>query len=180
MLEQKLYELGLAPLYGQHCPLAPGEIQAVEQFIGFTLPDDYKEFISEYGCAHFEDGHVMVRSVEAPPEDLSDSEWLDFSVFLGACEQYKLARKVEFTRGRMPDTVIPIACDYGGNLFCLGVGGEDRGKVYVWDFHNEPDARDYLDEGLPVPERLMYSNMGLVAHSFTDFVLQMEARDVGD
>ncbi|HXG10999.1 MAG TPA: SMI1/KNR4 family protein [Gemmataceae bacterium] len=178
MVEQKLRELGIAPLYGEYHPLSPGEIREVEQLVGFSLPDDYKEFISKYGCAYFADKRVVVRTVEPPPEDLSDSDWLDFAVFFGGCEQYCLVDEIRLVRGRMPDTVIPIADDHGGNLFCLGVGGDDRNKVYIWDFHNEPDAQDYLDEGLPVPDRLMYSNMGLVAHSFTDFILQMEIRDV--
>ena len=33
---------------------------------------------------------------------------------------------------------------------------------------------DYRERGLPVPERLMYSNLALVAESFTDFLARLE------
>ncbi|MCZ2340638.1 MAG: SMI1/KNR4 family protein [Bacteroidales bacterium] len=180
MFEQKLEELGIVPLYGEFYPLTPEDVRFLEQQIGNVLPDDYKRFILKYGCAHFFNSNVVVRAIEPPPEDLSDADWLAFAVFFGSCEQYRLLDEIDLVRGRMPDTVIPIAGDYGGNLFCLGVGGEDLGKVYIWDFHNEPDTQDYLDEGLPVPDRLMYSNMGLVSKSFSDFILQMYVRDEGE
>jgi hypothetical protein len=75
----------------------------------------------------------------------------------------------------MPDTMIPIADDGGGNQICLGIKGKERGKVYYWDHHNEWDEQDYLEDyGEPMPPEVKFQNVYLIAKSFEDFIQRLE------
>lgn len=174
-IDEKVQSLGIHPIYGRYYPLEPTEIKALEKTLGYSLPEKYKDFVSRYGCSHFPHQRVQVRSVQPAPPHISDSDLLDFSDFLGGGNQkHRLLWHIEAFRGRMAPTVIPIASDHYGNLFCLGLGGDTRDRMYLWDLDNEPSVEDYLEASLGVPEDLFYSNMILVAKSFRDFVGQME------
>lgn len=54
-------------------------------------------------------------------------------------------------RGRIPDGVLPIADDAGGNQVCLAVAGEFPGSVWFWDHEqrwftsNLQEAAEELD-----------------------------------
>ena len=69
--------------------------------------------------------------------------------------------------------------DGGGNQFCLGVSGEDFGKVY---FHNHSigwhaDAERYRERGEEVPTNIRYQTVYEVARSFEQFILNMVKED---
>lgn len=63
-------------------------------------------------------------------------------------------------RGRIPPNLLPIAHDPFGNLICLSVAGQDRGKVYFWD--HEVEVR----EG-EIPS---YRNVSFIADNFESFL----------
>ena len=75
----------------------------------------------------------------------------------------------------LPETIIPIGDDGGGNQFCLGVRGKDVGKVY---FHNHSigwhaDAEAYRERGEEVPVDIHYQTVYVIAPSFEQFILNM-------
>ena len=59
---------------------------------------------------------------------------------------------------------IPIADDPGGNAICLGMSGNERGKVYFWDHEMEADEGD----------EPTFENVYLVAESFASFLKSLK------
>lgn len=57
-----------------------------------------------------------------------------------------------------------------GNAICLGISGNERGKVYFWDHEMEPD--DDWDGRLETA-----GNVQLIADSFTEFVAGLAPND---
>jgi hypothetical protein len=60
----------------------------------------------------------------------------------------------------MPDELIPIANASCGDKICMSVIGDNYGKVYFWDHEQEAYEGEEPD----------YSNVHLIANSFTDFI----------
>ena len=61
---------------------------------------------------------------------------------------------------RMPEELVPIAHDPGGNQICIAVAGPKTGAVYFWDHEEEAD-----DDETPG-----YDNVYLIANSFNEFL----------
>jgi hypothetical protein len=99
-----------------------------------------------------------------------------FSDFYGSKDTINsLAENIEAYKGRMPDMIIPIGDDGMGNQICLGIGGDERGKVYYWDHENEWDEQQYMEDyGVPMPPEMKFQNVYLVAESFEDFIRGLE------
>jgi hypothetical protein len=70
--------------------------------------------------------------------------------------------------GRVPDGLLPIGTDPFGNVFCLGLGGAWRGKVWFWDHESEADEGE--------PPRV--DNLSMVAASFTSFLAALRPQPV--
>jgi hypothetical protein len=60
-------------------------------------------------------------------------------------------------KGRIPSELLPIGSDSGGNIICLTITGENRGKVYLWDHSQES-------------ENMESRNLELIADSFECFI----------
>jgi hypothetical protein len=174
-VDSKLSELGLQPLgKTEYVPVTRDEVADLEDALGAPLPSDYKAFIMKYGKSLFSE-EVRLRPIQLPPKHISDEGFLDLSSFYGSnADDDDLLSCLEALKGRMPETMVPIADDLWGNNFLLGVAGKDRNKVYLWDCDNELAAEDYVRKGLPVPDDLWYRNLTLVANSFTDFINRFE------
>jgi len=63
---------------------------------------------------------------------------------------------------RMPDNLVPIGDDPGGNLICISVSGKDCGSLLFWNLEGEAD----VEEG----EVASYENVSLIAPSFSAFL----------
>lgn len=163
---------GVTPVREDWEPLSEAELAAIEREIGATLPDDYREFVSRYGFATFGE-LVQFPALQPLPGSVSESGFAPFSHFYGPASAGPngLAKVIKRLRGRMPDSVIPIAADGGGSQIVLAVTGGVRGEVYYWDVSHEWDRDEYEEEhGRAMPEEAKFSNMYLVANSFTDFL----------
>lgn len=166
-----LNKLGFKPIYNRYHPVGESELTALEDFKGFALPPDYREFVSKFGWSTFSP-NVYVKSIEPPPADFTDEDVIGIEKFYGGdLDGYGLLSVANSTFCEsMPPATIPIASSYGGSQFILGLGDKDLNKVYFWSFEGWPDPDDYLDEGLEVPDDWQYRNLTLVAESFTDFL----------
>jgi hypothetical protein len=159
---------GVMPIGKAFVPVAEEELNAIETALGVALPGDYREFVQKFGTSAF-GALVQFQPIEGEVGPLSH--------FYGSksAGSNSLMRNVEKYQGRMPETMIPIADDGGGNQICLGIDGEDQGKVYYWDHHNEWDEEDYLEEhGKPMPPEVKFQNVHLIAESFEDFIQRLE------
>lgn len=167
---------GLRPIVGDgFLPLSASELADVEELIGTTLPDTYRAFLLCYGASAFR-RLVQFRSIVPLPPHISrnGTDYID-ALYGMEPETYNLKKSIRIFKGRMPGSVIPIGSNGGGNQICLGVSGEERGKVFYWDRHNEFDEEEYLeDHEPPVPPELLHQNVHLVADSFEDFLQRLE------
>lgn len=174
-IEQKLEALGMAPTWNDHYyPLDNAELQELETLIGVELPTAYREFIQKYGGASFGENIIEVKGIEPIPPDIGKAE---FGVFYGSreCSKSSVLNHKQILKDRMAPHMVPIGSDLAGpNCFCLSVSGEDKDKVFLWDFYNDHEESDYTDERLPVPENMFYLNLTLIANSFEEFIERME------
>jgi hypothetical protein len=159
----KLAILGIEPMSGQAFePFSEENIARLQKKVSAPLPEVYKQFLMTYGRSMFS-AEINCRPHEGP---------LYFGWFYGFSE---LMDAVETYREVLPETLIPIGDDGGGNQFCLGVKGKDSGKIYFHDhsigWHS--DAEAYLRRGARVPPDIRYQTVDEIAPSFEQFILNM-------
>jgi hypothetical protein len=158
---------GLTPTpEGEFVPVPEAELTAIEAKCGAKLPDDYREFLATYGSATFA-RLVSIRSAGPLPQALSDDGMLPFDAFYGTV---RLADRcpgvlscIDNFHGEIPDGLLPIANGWQDDQICIGMAGEQHGRVYYYDSQNL-DA----DE---VSTRFPYTYY--IADSFTDLLNQM-------
>lgn len=128
---------------------------AFERRIGRKLPADYRAFLLEHNGGTPDATLVKVRGVSSAVKRLH-----------GLHNGPSWARLESLRRshaGRVPAGLLPIGADPFGNVFCLGLAGRWRGKVWFWDHEGEADE----DE----PPRV--DNLKLVAASFASFLAKL-------
>jgi SMI1-KNR4 cell-wall len=127
------------------------EILNTEEEIGKSLPDDYKAFLLESNGGQPELKKFPIQNNEN--DDAGILSW-----FLGICpgDYHDLLTNVNRFSDRIPENLIPIARDPGGNLILMSLDGKDKGNVYFWAHEEE------CDEG----ETPNYDNLYPVADSF--------------
>ncbi len=177
---------GIKPVNGEKfSPMSDVEISAVEKMIHGHFPDDYRIFLSSYGASLFkgeseENPYIVFSSIEELPTHVTSDGFALVDAFYGARDEgsYSLTTRINFFRGRMPESVIPIADDGGAGQICLGIGNENMGKIFYWDQQGEAlSEEEYLEDfGEPRPERAMYENMYLIANNFCEFLNALRKR----
>jgi cell wall assembly regulator SMI1 len=125
--------------------LSPFEVSKIERKLGTTLPHDYRQFLLEVGG-------VLFHSTKVSPVEASEWGPVNAVNCLYGSEKEKgsLLETFGLYQGELPEGLIPIGEDPAGNLFCLGIGGQQLGKVYFWDQDR--------------------AHITLVANSFADFI----------
>jgi hypothetical protein len=174
---------GIRPVVGdKFISMTDAEVEAVEAHLGVGFPEAYRDFLTTYGASAFRE-YLDYRPFKDFPPELSSSGRGHFSLFYGsedpAHEGYGLWRRMRFFSGRIPDSLIPIADNGMGDQICLGIRGNEAGKIYLWDLQNEPlDEGAYLtDYGEPRPPEAMFQNIHLIAESFGDFLNRLEVSE---
>lgn len=177
-IERKFQLLGGVIPYD---PMTEAELVAIEAAIGESLPAEYRKFMKEYGAAEFGElveFHLLKSFPLFVPRNGASPTYEKgpFSHFYGSSGGNQgLAKRIDAYRGRVPDAVIPIGDDGGGNQICIGIKCNDKGKVYYWDHNHEWDEEDYLEEtGEPMPAEVKFQNLYLAADSFEDFIRRLE------
>ena len=156
-------------------PLDEEHLGRIEMQLGYCLPKDYREFLSDYGGIFF-------PSAEFPMlEDNQQGECSIFT-FFGSAEKgtladvyYEIQKNLEFedeaeefypgirqVRSTVepimgmnwPKELLPIGSDQGGNLICLALFGLRPGAMFFWRSNPFPDAQ----------------NLYLIADSFDEFM----------
>lgn len=113
--------------------LTEAGLASFELELGVTLPDPYRRFL-------------LRNNGGRPPlkKDTVDVEGLPggaagIQFFFGrsdSLESYDLRWNKETLCERIPDNLLPIACDSSGNDFCLSLQGADRGAVLYCDLQS--------------------------------------------
>lgn len=133
-------------------------INDLEDKYNIILSVEYKEFLNEYGGGFLEDD-FLYKPIERSPMTSEDGYAL-VDYFYGE----EIEKKIEMYYERFGNRIIPIASAPGGNLICIGIGEEFRGKIFYW-YHENEEEDDVND---------LRSTLFLVAESFHDFVMSFE------
>lgn len=118
--------------YEQYGPLAEDRLHRLETALGQRLPDDYRAFLIEHNGGQPEPSLFTISEEEGSDVVQEFLGLHDGPRFL------QLDNTWADHREWMPETLLPIALDPGGNMVCLGVSGEERGAVYFWDHELAP------------------------------------------
>lgn len=138
------------------------DIKKIEKKLNINLPEDYKKHLLKYNGGHpIKNGYPLIEYIDNDPNDNSaDIAWFlaiydgEYDNFLKNYHTFKIWQK------RMPDELIPIGCGSGGDQICISVKGNNYGKVYFWNHEQEAYEGEEPD----------YSNVHLIANSFTEFI----------
>jgi cell wall assembly regulator SMI1 len=113
--------------------LTEKEIDRVEIALGIRFPTDYKEIIQKYN------GAIVRPSII---EFGSEEEMFKYLLNLLPSDSFDLLRitKRFHKEGRLPEKVIPIASDPGGNYFCYDFRiSESHPPIVFYDHEFEWD-----------------------------------------
>lgn len=127
----------------------PEGILAFEKAIGAVLPEDYSSFLQQFNGGRPREYEVAVPTWGETP--------LNRLLGLGAPGRSDLAFQTKRMADLLPEGVIPIGDDPGGNFFCLTVSGPDAGAVSLWDHEADWESD---------PSNALFR----VAGSFSEFV----------
>jgi len=136
-------------------------LQRLEQFealLGTRLPDEYRQFLLQHN------GGKPTPSVFMISADEGDAMLHHVYGLHDGPLHIRLDRARQTYLDRMPRSLFPIADDPGGNAICLGISGNERGKVYFWDHEMEADEGD----------EPTFENVYLVAESFASFLKSLK------
>lgn len=145
----------------------------LEERLGFRLPQDYRDFLLRYNGGGPDERNYCSQVT-------GDNDPYLITLFFPVEGRVDLFSQWKTYKGRIPASLLPIGSDDLGNLFCLGVDGPARNRVYFWDHEGEKAAFDLVGEVAPgdIRGRRLgaendsgyWRNILLVANSFTDFV----------
>ncbi|MEX8505370.1 SMI1/KNR4 family protein [Leptothrix ochracea] len=118
--------------------IGASDIAPIEAELGVVLPDSYRQFlINSNGGAPTPDTIDVPGALGSPT---------DVQVFFGigrSVESSDLGWNLALVRERCPSLqALPIACDSGGNLFCLKFERDAAAKVVYCDL-DDPDCSTY-------------------------------------
>ena len=150
-------------------------LDRIEMQLGYPLPKDYREFLSNYGGVFFPSAEFSML------EDNQQGECSIFTFFGSTAETtlanvyYEVQKNLEFEDDdreyypgihlvrnvaepimgmNWPKELLPIGSDQGGNLICLALFGLRPGAIFFWRSNPFPDAQ----------------NLYLIADSFDEFM----------
>lgn len=161
----------LDPYYGDGKTaqtVSENALSELEKHIGSTLPADYQEFLTDFSGVCLLTSPAFTFQEGSNPNSKDSIE--QFYGVLPDTPYWDLATVYDDYRRRIPSDLLPIGEDPGGNIVCLGIKGERRGKVFFWDHERE--------EMPPVPTPEDWepgdSNLSFVAASFEAFFFSLQ------
>ncbi len=115
-------------------------LQAIEKKYACQLPDDYRKFLLENNGAYPTPDCITFE--EAGRKTASDV----FCLFAIGEERASLSMEwhLETFSNRLPENSLPIGRDSSGNLWLIGLRGENAGAIFFWD-HGSYDTFDETD-----------------------------------
>ena len=133
------------------------DVAEFEKQLKTSLPADYRQFLLTHN------GGMPEASVFRINYELGEGIVNDFFGLHDGPNYASLRWHQEISRGRMPDILLPIGGDPGGNLICISLGTEDKGAIYFWEHEFEGD------EG----EEPIFDNVYRIADSFSQFLNEL-------
>jgi hypothetical protein len=143
----------------QGSKISDNEIRELEDTLGYSLPNDYRTFLLTYNGGRPEPD---VFNYEIRKNEIRSSSVRNF--FCVDKEGMDAFNEILLVyAGRLPKDMFPIAYDSCGNLICLCIAGEHRGRIYFWDHEEE-----YEEDELPG-----YKNIYPISLDFYSFLVEL-------
>jgi len=164
-LETKLKELGITAKYKKIYTEA--DAREFDRRHNIVLPDEYRDFLFKYGEVDFKKD-ISYTPMEGLAEFIVNFYGMNQNDFY-------LGDAIESYGGRMPSAIIPIAECADGNQICIGVEGDNHGKVYLWNHEQELEAFKMLNPEKKSPSIEEYwENISLISNTFYEFIFSFE------
>jgi len=119
--------------------------------LGAPVSHEYRQFLSRYGAVLLGDEDFAVKAPISEPCPWGQQVKPGIFYPLLPGHPWSLEEQLPTYHGRIPDGVLPITHDAGGNLVCLDVAGRFPDSVWFWDHEqrwfasNLQDAAEELD-----------------------------------
>lgn len=140
-------------------PLTLDDIAVLERLLGFPLPADYAAFLIRFNGGSPTPSTVPIR--DWPQGGNEDDVRMLYRIGSEPrVDTYDLRWNIDCYAGRIPEGLLPIADNGGGDQFCMWLTGDERGTVVFWDH----EAEHYPPT---------CANVHRIAPSFTGFLERM-------
>jgi hypothetical protein len=112
-------------------PLSELDIKNFERRLGCCLPKAYRRFLLENngGRPPLGANGIIIEHLPGGETDVGDFFGIDRPI-----KSSTIDWNLDMFRGRISNQLLPIACDSGGNLFCISLSEQDYGSVVYCDF----------------------------------------------
>lgn len=108
-------------------------LQKLEGDLGARLPDDYRRFLAETNGGRPDPARFALLTSRGTNESIVD--W--FLTLEPTEDLYTVPEYRDMYSNRIPQGLLPVACDPFGNLLLLDLGEKNRGSIYFWDHETE-------------------------------------------
>lgn len=113
--------------------LSEQDIVSLELKIGRLLPPEYKEFLFRNNGGRPVPMYFPIIGLFNNPV----GQVLDFFGIDDPVESCRVDWNFAVYGDRVPNGMLPIATDGGGNLICISLDTKNLGAVYFWDHNQE-------------------------------------------
>lgn len=137
-----------------HHSITESDLKTLEQRLNLRLPEQYWSFLLAHNGGWPIPNAFNLKNQSGP----YTGSIVDKFLAIGAEPQddfYDYYNTFKIINKRLPDNLVPIAYDPGGNLICISTSGHDTGYIYFWDHELEEKedlnrAVDLIAENLQV------------------------------
>ncbi|MDQ3230460.1 MAG: SMI1/KNR4 family protein [Pseudobdellovibrionaceae bacterium] len=146
------------------------KVKKLEKSFGFSFPKDYSEFLAkqnggglvpEHYCFMMFSGKQMRAGVHIL-YGIDAEFWGDINEKLETFHRHER---------RMPEFLLPIGCDSGGNQICVILDKNRFGEVVHWNMESEIEYDKEKKKWLKDP----MSNCHFIASSFSEFLTMLKS-----
>lgn len=129
----------------------------LEKKIGFSLPENYRNFSIKYNGGYPEPGSFVFFDKNLNRQDGSS---VDRFLYIGEKVYGSIENYLRVFDSRVPKSYLPVAHDPGGNLILIKLAGADVGGVFFWDHEFEADPGETPSE----------KNIYFISNDFNEFL----------
>ncbi len=132
-------------------------VLVLEGFLGVKLPEDYRRYLLEDSNKRPEKNVFLIPGQ-------GDDAINKFFSLTSKNKEETIPYQLNQYKNRMPEEMLPIGNDAGGNIIALSTKGKKRGGIFFWDHDREADQE-------PQP---YYENLILISDNFSSFLEQLK------
>lgn len=150
-------------MYDRLKTVTQSDIEHLNAELKISIPKIYSDFLIANGG-----GQPTLNVFRRLDESGEPSMEISINVFLGINEDLSVDIAYAYTvfSDRIPSELLPIAYDGIGNVFCIGVGSDNNGKIYIW-----------YDQERDLDEPASYKDVRFVATDLNEFLRCLACED---